>query len=271
VTRSDSRGSDGPTDIGFVAYGTRVTVRVPSADLVPQVVEQLPIDASRCPPGPDDDRFELIADEAGGYAVLKNGDVLLRPPGLDGALSVLRRQLFRHAIEHARDRLAVHAGVVGHQGRAIVLPGPAMIGKTTLVIALLEAGAAYYADDFALVDGDGYVHPYHSLMYIKGQPKVAVEDLGGVRGKDPIPVGLIARIQYRDGATWNTQRRTTADGALMLVRSAYGMDAPAFSLKSAHRAASDSIVLEGERGDAAEAAAALLELVERRKPRTAGS
>jgi hypothetical protein len=45
-----------------------------------------------------------------------------------------------------------------------------MMGKTTLVVALLRAGAHYYTDDFALLDGDGLVHP--NLIFIKNKDKV---------------------------------------------------------------------------------------------------
>ena len=47
-----------------------------------------------------------------------------------------------------------------------------MMGKTTLVVALLRAGAHFYTDDFALLDGDGLVHPYPNLIFIKNKDKV---------------------------------------------------------------------------------------------------
>ena len=40
---------------------------------------------------------------------------------------------------HARTAIFVHAGVVGWRGRAIVVPGRSMSGKTTLTRALVEA------------------------------------------------------------------------------------------------------------------------------------
>jgi hypothetical protein len=47
---------------------------------------------------------------------------------------------------------------------------------------------------------------------------------------------------------------------LMLLENRYGMDEPAFAMEAARRAAAPAVVLEGVRGDAAEAAAALLEI-----------
>ena len=60
----------------------------------------------------------------------------------------------------AQDCLFVHAGVVGWQGKAILIPGRSFSGKTTLVKALIEAGATYYSDEFAILDRQGLVHPY---------------------------------------------------------------------------------------------------------------
>lgn len=251
--------SNGANVVAYEVYGTRVSVSVARADLVPQVAAQLPVNATPCAPSPGDRRFALEIADDGTYAILCDGTVLGRPPELEGALQGLRIQLFFHAMKHARDRLVVHAGVVGHVGRAIVLPGPRMIGKTTLVAALLRAGATYYADDWAVLDGQGLVHPFPTRLFIKGEDDLSPESLGGVTGGRPIPVGLIASIAFRDGASWRPRRRTPGEGVLMLLRNAYGMDAPDVAIQSARSAAAGALVLEGERGDAAETAAALLE------------
>ena len=60
----------------------------------------------------------------------------------------------------ARDRIFVHAGVVAQYGRRALLPGSSFTGKTTLVAALVRAGATYYSDEYAALDSDGLVHPY---------------------------------------------------------------------------------------------------------------
>ena len=75
------------------------------------------------------------------------------------ALTDAGRALAAHAelfvAERAPDHLFVHAGVVGWEGRAIVMPGASFAGKTTLVQAWLEAGATYYSDEFAVLDRAG--------------------------------------------------------------------------------------------------------------------
>ena len=60
----------------------------------------------------------------------------------------------------APDQIFLHAGAVAYLGRMIVLPAAALTGKSTLVAALVRAGATYYSDQFAVVDEQGRVHPY---------------------------------------------------------------------------------------------------------------
>ena len=62
--------------------------------------------------------------------------------------------------EVARNRVFVHAGVVGWKGRAIVIPGRSYSGKSTLVSELIRAGAAYYSDEYAVFDSRGRVYPF---------------------------------------------------------------------------------------------------------------
>ena len=250
-----------PALVAFEVYGTRVSVRVPRPELVPSVIDQFPVDATLCEGRPSDRQFDLELGDDGRYAVVLEGRVVNPPQSLEGALAGLRRELFFHSVDHARNRLVVSAAVVAHAGRAVLLPGPSMAGKTTLAVELVRAGAVYYADDWAVLDREGLVHPFPTLIYIKNEEKVSVESLGGVRGDRPIPVGLIASITFRPGARWDPQQRTEADGMLKLLRCAYGMDEPSFAMEAARRAAAEALVIESDRDDASEAAAALLEIL----------
>jgi hypothetical protein len=55
---------------------------------------------------------------------------------------------------HAPNQIFIHAGVVAHEGRVIVIPGLCMAGKATLVLALVRAAAVYYSDEFAVLDAE---------------------------------------------------------------------------------------------------------------------
>ena len=189
---------------------------------MPRVVDQLPLHATRCEPQPGDRRFALDRTEDGAYEVLDEGVVQARTPALENALAFLRYRLFDYAVHHARDRLFVSAGVVGCEGRAIVLPGPTRVGKTMLVAALLRAGAVYYADDWAILDAGGLVHPYPTRLFRLGDGKVTAESLGAVQGESPIPIGLIALTTFEEGGSWNPRPRTLGQGVMMLVETPTG-------------------------------------------------
>jgi hypothetical protein len=248
--------------VAFEVYGTGVTVSVPDATLVPYVVERIPLHAARRDPRPGDRRVALEVAGGGLYAVAQEGEVVLAPAPLNGALAVLRRQLFFLAIDHARDHLVVSAGVVGHEGRAIVLPGATMAGKTMLVAALLRAGAVYYTDDWAVLDPEGRAVPYPGLLALRRAQggRVSAQSLGAEIGDEPIPVGLIAKVAFNPDGRWEPRPRTSGDGVMMLLGHAYGVDDAAVAMKIARYAVEGASVLEGERGEADEAAAALLEL-----------
>ena len=90
---------------------------------------------------------------------------------------------------NTRDWIFVHAGAVACGGRAVVLPGESFSGKTTLVAALVQAGASYYSDEYAVLDADGRVHPYARRLSIRsdgGEPTQErhVGELGGVAAEE---------------------------------------------------------------------------------------
>jgi hypothetical protein len=119
----------------------------------------------------------------------------------------------------AEGYLFVHAGVVGWQGRAIVIPGRSFTGKTSLVTALVRAGATYYSDEYAIFDPQGRVHPYPRPLSIREEagrkPRLyPVETLGGQAGQTPLPVGLVVVTEYQAGARW--QPRTLSPSRALL-------------------------------------------------------
>jgi len=62
--------------------------------------------------------------------------------------------------ERVRDHLLVHAGSVAIDGGGILLPATAGSGKSSTVLAMLEAGFAYLSDEFAAIDPvSGSVYP----------------------------------------------------------------------------------------------------------------
>jgi len=122
----------------------------------------------------------------------------------------------------AEGRLFVHAGAVSWEGRGIVLPGRSHAGKTTLVRALVKAGADYYSDEFAVLDRKGRIHPYALPLSIRAtgtaqRRRMPVDLVGGRTGVRPVPVDLIVVTEYRAGARWRPRVLSCGQALLALM------------------------------------------------------
>jgi hypothetical protein len=192
------------------------------------------------------------------------GARLARSLVLDEVLDVFESDLKLQVAAGARGRLFVHAGVVGWRGRAILMPGRSHSGKSRLVEAFLRAGAAYYSDEYAVLDRRGRVHPYPAPLTRRGgdgEPsrRYTPAELGGVAGKAPLPVGLVVVAAHRPGARWRPRRLTPGRGVLALLNHTVpARGRPADALATLARLCSRAPVLQGARGEAAETVARLL-------------
>lgn len=162
--------------------------------------------------------------------------------------------------EHVMAELAVgfvfvHAGVVAFDDRAVVLPGHSFHGKTTAVRALVEAGATYYSDEFAVLDPDGLVHPYARDLSVRpptghAPAPVTPAALGATVGSTPIPVGVVVLAHYRAGARWAPRRLTPGAGVLALMgHTVPARRNPPLVLDVLSKVAERAPVLKGARGD----------------------
>jgi hypothetical protein len=255
-----------PDDVQVVAvesFGVTVEVTADAAHM-PAVGELLPPGARAAHLRPERGRFELLMADSGLFRVLRDRGVLAKARELPAALNFLDSQIRMHIALHAQAYVFVHAGVVVLSDRAIVLPGRSYAGKTTLVVALVKAGADYWSDEYAVLDACGRVHPYprRLSMRIAGTGTTeerTIESLGGRAGDRPVEVGLVALTQYRSGASWAPRRCTPGEGAVRLLGNTMpARTRPEQSLDAVRRAASDALVLDGERGEASETAAALI-------------
>ena len=139
-----------------------------------------------------------------------------------------------------------------------------MSGKTTLVKALVEAGATYYSDEYAVLDERGRVHPYLKPMSVREngheRPKeILPEALGGTSGVRPLPVGSVVATSYREGARWRPRRLLPGRAVMaLLAHTVSARTKPERALTTLRQVVADSLVLRGVRGEATEVAEALL-------------
>lgn len=257
----------------FRSHGLRVGVRVNRADLLPELLARLPPDVRPAASPVVDRIFSLWA--ADGARVFAGAECRARTRDVDEALAVLEAEIRRGIATAAPRRTFVHAGVVGWRGRAIVVPGVSRSGKTTLVAALARRGAAYLSDEYAVLDAAGRVHPFAKPLSVRPPSgcdrhasRVAPAELGAVVGRRALPIGLIAFATHRPGATWAPAALTQGHAVLEMLRHAVPARLrPEAVLEALCAATATARVLQGERGDADETAAALLRALDEAGPR----
>jgi len=265
----------------FVAYGVRIGLRTDSRALL-DALEQDPVRiplpfgwrmvGDHEPDAPVSVRYELLTGGSGGtcpsYRVYAGVDLVADVARLTDAARALAAHAEFLVAERAPDHLFVHAGVVGWEGHAVVMPGVSFAGKTTLVQAWLEAGATYYSDEFAVLDRDGRVHPFARPLAIRDGStaltrRVPVAALGAETGTTPLPIGLVLVTAYRAGACWRPRRLTAARTLLALMRHTVAARGnPAHSMPILKQAVSDGMAFVSLRGDARQ----LVALLRRHRP-----
>jgi hypothetical protein len=181
----------------FECFGVEVEVLSDDLELIEQLPPTLPPGWRALGDAPARTRIEVLGDgmvRLHGMVVESAGDTL----ALVG--SVLRG----HLALAAPGLVFLHAGVVAHDGLAIVIPGESHSGKTTLVEELVRTGATYYSDECAVVDADGLIHPFAQPLSVRepgrlgsGSPRAVPE---ASIGTEPIRGRLIVFTSYRASA-----------------------------------------------------------------------
>jgi hypothetical protein len=252
--------------LGFEAFGVRVALAAPSRELLRRAEPILPPGWQPIEPTPEDHHFTLSEEPSNRYRLHFRDGSVSGSADLQIALEVLDARIRAYVALHAPDYIFVHAGVVSHRGRAIVLPGSSFAGKTTLVAALIQAGATYYSDEFAVLDSEGLVHPYPKPLSIRidGPDQVdhSVAAFGAVVGVEPVPVGLVVISQYGPEAEWIPERLSAGEAVLgVLQHTVPAQERPEQSLAAIRKAISGAVTLHSQRGDAAGVAPKLLALL----------
>lgn len=172
------------------------------------------------------------------------------------------------AVSRMPELVAVHAGVVAVAGRALVVPGRSMAGKSTLVRTLVGAGATYLSDEYALLTADGLVAAYPRPLSWRTpgtDHRTPVTLSPAAAATDPaLPVGVVVDVAWAS-ATWDVRPVSKAKAALALVANCvHARREPDRSMTVVARAVESAVTLAGTRGEAGPAAQALMELLVRR-------
>ena len=248
----------------FTSYGVRVGIRVNREGVLDQILPYLPPGWKRSRSCNVDRLYSVVIGRERHRGkvrrlnlVYADNNRITGTPKLEQAIDALESDLQLFVAETAPRRVFVHAGVVGWRGRAIVIPGRSFSGKTSLVAALVKAGATYYSDEYAVLDERGRVHHYARPLSIRENghlqkpKKYQVETLGGRSGVKPLPVGMVVVSKYKPGARWRPRELSEGEGALELMANTVSARRdPEAMLEAVRRVVSLAPVLKGNRGEA---------------------
>lgn len=263
-------------------YGVSLGIRVNDADIIPLLKERLPYSSRIVTLRYVEQLYSVIlarkprpaiaryggAGRPGvrrGHSIYGQAVEVARTEKLSDLLDAFQSDIRLLVAENARDRVFVHAGVVGWRGRAIVIPGLSFSGKTTLVAEFLRAGATYYSDEFAVVDARGRVYPYVKPLSIRRpgetlQTDIPPDSFGARVSTRPVPISAVIVTEFKDSASWRPRVLSPGERVLALLsHSVAARRFPERALAYLATATSAAIGLKSRRGDAARTAALILE------------
>ena len=255
----------------ITAFGLRVGVRVSAPEFLDRLLAHIPTRWNCALPQSVDRIYSLISREAslgpdgrGSHLLYANNQRLARTEDPGRLVETFESDLNSYIAQSAQQWFFVHAGVVGWKGWAIIIPGRSYSGKTVLVKQFLQAGAKYYSDEFAALDGQGWVHPFPRLLSVRAEgcqtrTRIRAEDLGSKTGTGPLPVGLLLLTRYKADAHWQPRVLSPGRGVLALLANALtARSRPVLALATFERATVRARVLKSIRGDAKETVESVL-------------
>ena len=220
------------------------------------------------PDAPIDRAYAVHRKDDSSWNVTIADEPAITLAGPDAVSEHLEGDLHHWLATFTRDYLFVHAGCASWRDRAIVIPGRSYAGKTTLTKALLEAGATYYSDDYAIIDPTGAIHPFPRQLRVRPENTGRSERVDPLAsnwpiGTEPIRAGVIAALTYDADKGWNVETLSRGMGALSLLdNTVAARERPEDALRLMSLAMLDAIAIMGTRDDAHSTAHRLLAMVD---------
>ena len=138
--------------IGNSTFSVTMTDAGLQDDLPPRIAH---FEATEAPEGATD--YQVSAETAG-YALYRDGDLLDTVENIYAARTVLLFDVLRSAYAAEPWCANLHAGVIGANGRCVVVAGASGAGKSTLSVAARLAGLEVLGDDAApILEYSGHV------------------------------------------------------------------------------------------------------------------
>lgn len=249
------------------AFGLVVSIETDAPDLFDLLGRQLP----EFPLATPDDAGPVAADlayrvtvRAGrGVGVVRGRRTIAIVQDVPAACERIVTDLQSAMARRAAGCIFIHAGVVAIDGEALLLPARSRAGKSTLVAALLRAGAGYGSDEFAVIDPAGRVHPYSRQLALRTDASVSrvrADALGAAVLTRSLPVAAVVFTEFRAGAPLRLQPLSAGEVVLRLLQHGLGVRGrPDETMAALGALAQAARGFAGERGEAGFAAALLID------------
>ena len=243
-------------------YGAVIALRASEAAVLPALRRMVPPGARAGASGTPDVEDSVVVRRRGAQRVFRPShrlyegtECVCESDSLEAVLTTLESTLQFKLACCARTRLFVHAGVVAWRGRAILVPGRTRSGKSTLIAALVRAGATYYSDEYAVLDDEGLVHPFARPLGIRdalGRTRlVSAASFGAVVGNEPAPVRLVVATRHVPRARWRPNPMSPGETVLALLDNTLAARSrPADAIRILSAVAQGAHALRGARGEA---------------------
>ncbi len=261
--------SDGPVSLGYMAYGVPVRVET-SLHLIGHLPSPLIPGAQpgMLESGGASFQFGRVrrSDGEAEFQVAENGALAYCSSDAAMAVHALESRVHHYVASSTAAAVFVHAGAIGWRGSAAVIPGRSHCGKSTLVAALVKAGAVYYSDEYAVIGLDGRVSAFPRRLRLRRD--VLREDAAPESGRcasalETLPIRWVLNVRYRANATWQPRALTPGETLLGLLENAVAVRRQSeLTVKTLKAAIEGTLGFQSERGEAAAAAEEITHLLD---------
>jgi hypothetical protein len=251
---------DLPFGFAFSSYGVSIEIRTNGGELLTEIENLLPpASCFLASQKPVDFLFAVIWDDERERIseFYRNSEKQACDGDYSQSLHLIEIALRLTVAEFSPHLVFVHAGAVAFEDSALIVPGRSRAGKTTLTAALVQEGAVYYSDEYAIFDEFGFLHPFPKPLSVREpwafgkQIDQSVETFGGRQGTKPVKAKAIVVTEYEKDASWQPERLSRGEGVLeLLANTVSARTNPRLALKILPRAVENALILKGKRGDA---------------------
>lgn len=249
----------------FSSHGVKMGVRTNDPSIIPQVASSyMPPRWRLTNPKGILDLYSIFVPQQLGksnikpyYLVYRGAGKVAKALSLKDALVEFEQDLHFSIAYLCRRNIFFNAGVVGWKDKAILILGPPHGGKSTLVDALVNRGATYYSDRYAVLDDEGMVHSYaKSPSFATGENQVLKKPLPVLCAKsykESLKPSLLVLTEYHSKAKWQPLALSQAQGVFNLFSHVTAPDRnPTGTFDIIQSLASTAVILQGKRGEANE-------------------